>query len=282
MKFVKGQKVIRIESDYGSVKRGCIYKVDEVRGRTGWDLKLKKISGKYSSECFETIIQSIDDVVPEMTLTTKSGEAVTVFHAYEKTSKVSTKEFPGSFSLSDFKEYKPKSFIDSISTETAYARERIIEFLTKPYFEKEKPMTADDYEVVKPFSILDIYRARPDHCTKGMYKFGEEFEELMAELDDRQVDKKWVRIENYVLSKPKNLKWLAEKGFIREKVKDVVLEPGLYLIENNFIYCIIQVGEYLKVLNIKTNVIIYSNIILVPGTSLRELNNLTSNKFKPV
>ena len=75
-----------------------------------------------------------------------------------------------------------------------------------------RPYIIEDLEIVKSFGLIDIYKKNP--CQ-------DEFLKLMESEKGFLIDGKWETIHTVKknLTLMRNLHWLVDKGFLREKVK---------------------------------------------------------------
>jgi len=74
------------------------------------------------------------------------------------------------------------------------------------------------YKVIKPFSILDIFK---DRRMGGCKNFNSEFENLLNEKLLRTVNRKWSEVEHIESSRVlmRNLPWLEKQGWIEEVIE---------------------------------------------------------------
>jgi len=118
--------------------------------------------------------------------------------------------------------------------------------LLNEQFNKEKPME-EEYEVVKSFTIMDLYRTRP--LVAAMYRpsYNRNFYDIMENVFS-QVDKEYWEMQEYIMCMEdvrqagfvgKDAEeMLKRRGFIKEKIKDIVLEPGMKIVNksNNIVF----------------------------------------------
>ena len=245
--FVKGQKLIWV--DYDGLDRKDVGRIvtfikDDLDSLTENLIYIKEEINHYYSCRFKTIIQSIDDVIPGIEVTFKTTENIYKVSSV-KNNKIyilyNSIEYNWGYSLDTFKEYRPKKGGNKI-------------------------MDQKDYEVIKPFTILDIYKKRPYSCRD----FNKEFEALLSEFSEEgwsvnhkfknfKKESTWNSIKTSKVFM-RNLSWLENKNFIKEKVKDVKLEPGMrvktdshtYIIDREQRYIHLKSGNILQESSMKT------------------------------
>ncbi len=270
--FVVGQKVQRIGDPHLSLRIQDVGLIKEIVstghchscGHGDHYRMFGEECGSHCSSYLQTIIQSMDDVVVGMTLTHLFKGEVKVLSWDSEIGKIEylylgqkwyTKD------LGNFKEYKP-----------------IKEFIIK----EEEDMTKE-YKVVKPFSILDIYKARPISCQF----FYEEFEALLEEWENKYncsgIVHSMICLTNYKVL-IRNLSWLEQKGFIEEKTEDIELKVGMKL-KNIHEYKVIDVGDNkIGLLDLKVNIISSVGcelLIFSKGTTLSKVKEKL-NKIKVI
>lgn len=153
-----------------------------------------------------------------------------------------------------------------------------------PYFliEKVGEIDINNYEIPKPFSIIDIYEKRP---FTNVLKFEKEFLELLKEQRKTSINDIWYSIniikDSEVLMR--NLDWLESEGFIKEK-ENICLYYGDKVTFKRFTYKIIKSGSKTGILfNETENSICCLSIIEfsvpIELNKLREIYNLDFNKL---
>lgn len=270
--FVIGQKVVCINEDtFEFITNKKIYEIIDIYG--GY-IKIINDFGSslyYEMNRFKTIIQSIEDVIPGMTLTCIDDGILNESYAGKR--EIIEKVDSGGLWLRGrahyvpmkiewFKEYKPKES------------------------EKEDDMKKE-YEVIEPFNLLDIYKKRSGIGFYG--DFGCFFEDLLQEQIVNEVsDYDFENMEDIMYSESlsKNRYWLEEMGFIKEKKKDVELKPGMILENDRNEYKIIECGydsyNIVFMLYIEENNFMYDYGNKFEAKTLSELNEITGMDFEVV
>lgn len=210
--FVTGQKVVCIAAgEDWEIKKDRIYEVESFDG--SW-VKCKGVYQAYYPRRFKTIIQSLDDVVLGMELTSKFGRGVVT----GKYGNCAMQTVP-----------------DAQSNHINYLiHYKIFEEYVSEENEKEKEMI-EDYEVVKPFTVLDIWDAFKDNhnCSTFQKEFGKLLEECTKEFKNIGCPFEDITTFERFSSIVDNLHHLEEKGFLRKKKEMVILRKGMIL-RNSF------------------------------------------------
>ncbi len=276
--FCKGQKVIRCGHDYSEVVVGGIYTVKRYAVTI---LEFEEVNYNYNKNYFQTMIQSIDDVVPGMELTIKRplydgmemrevGDKIIVKHILQNGTIISKNN--SYIFIRDFKEYKPKEKEENL----------IKAGVLDAKYNNIKVREMKEYRVVGDgFTILEIYKKRPLSCQD----FNKEFEALLEEERQLYVDSPFRDYEDISNSKVlmRNLSWLEQKGFIKERVKDVVLKPGMRVKSSSGnIYLLIEAEGTGSLHMILDNKSYNVNNDLKVGITLRELRNRLSTDYEVV
>ena len=242
-KFVVGQKVICESVGVNPhIKVNGVYTVKNIC-ESGIYIGFNDDKNFYFDHRFRTIIQDTNDVVVGMELTYneswpyldfKNGDTVTVTNTVVNTtdprlSWVFVNEgYP--IGLSMFKEYTPKEGQKEEPKE-------------EPKEESQK------YNVIKPFTLLDIYESQ--EC-KACSEFFDAFEAILIEIIEKGewgISDKFIAFsKNSVTSTMwKYRDEFEERGFIMKKVKDVVLRPGMRLLKKQYNqkqkYTVVESGD---------------------------------------
>lgn len=209
--FVKGQKVICVnDTSFSLLKKGGIYTVNQTEVGCVY---IDHNSYPYPINKFRTIIQSLDDIVVGMELTHKQYGKVRIYGISE--GRIASNYLEGVcvtlFSnTDDFIEYKPK----------------------------EEIMSKEEYEVIKPFNIKDIWDAfKENHsCMTFLVKWRDFLEDFkMNENRSWCVSDRFISFSQECVTKTmwENRDWFEKKGLIKKIEKDVILVPGMKLMETD-------------------------------------------------
>lgn len=240
--FVKGQKVICIDGrSFGLLKKGSIYTVTQTG--VGW-VDLDHNSYPYPMDEFKTIVQSIDDIVVGMELTYKRTNNKIQVIEKNKDCFVHLGPIhrePNYLSFRDlelFKEYKPKEVADLV----------------------KETMSKEEYEVIEPFNIKNIWDAfKENHsCSEFQREWGQflcDFCDGELKREDWNIKDKFISFSEECVTKTmwKNKDWFEKKGLIKKKEKDIVLVPGMRLID--------EFGETYKVILLRYRPKIFGVVI---------------------
>lgn len=269
--FVVGQKIVCVDnSDF--LKSLSINKIYTVVGIGTDVVEIITNKGKkhqYFNTRFKTIIQSDKDVIPEMTLTLKDFTRFGSGDFKEKGTKVTIQD------VDDFGIKCTENYI--------YGIEEFQEY--KPKEDNEESNMKNDYEVVKPFNIYDIYEKGDKNCNEFQIKFGE----LLKEQIDKELSNyDFEDTEDIMYSKIllKNLPYLEEIGFIKEKKRDIELKSGMILKKNELAYKIVSCGQYYfkleYMLYIEDKNFMYDYGRKFEAETLNELNEITGEDFEVI
>jgi hypothetical protein len=263
--FVVGQRVKRINYNFSSVKIGDICIVSKCYPSI---FKIEGSNCLFSMENFKTVIQSINDVIPGMTLTHR-GEQIQVLTA--NTAGVSFVYINDTFNTTGFARY-----IDEFE-----------EYESK--LNKEKTAIKKEYEVIESFNLYDIFYKRNN--ATSLHEFNNFFEDLLKELQERFGNyTKFFNIEDiepvHILSN--NILLLEQLGLIREKQKGIILKPGMKLIDNyGSIFTVVDSGDGISWNGIsllaEESLSVYSmGAVYDKDIALCALNELEGNNFELV
>lgn len=123
-----------------------------------------------------------------------------------------------------------------------------------------------EYEVVKTFNIVDIYEMRP-HDEDG---FGQMFGDLLIEENLwKYTDWEDIQDSETLMN---SLPWLEQQGFIKEKIKDIILEAGMKVKTSDNIYRLVidEKSDFFYFLNGDVCFTVYEKIKI--GFTLSDLN----------
>lgn len=143
----------------------------------------------------------------------------------------------------------------------------------------------EEYEIVRPFNLLDIWNEFDHDC----HEFQVEFGKLLNEYTYNDQKRLWevgskvrsFKKDNIPKTLWDNRKHLEEKDFIKKKEKEIVLEPGMKLVrEIDNIKCMIcQISiDRLRLFNLSDGRGFGSPF--QEGTTLTEYNEIRSKKYK--
>lgn len=266
MSFVKGQKIICIDGDdVIYITKDKIYEALEsdsggvtIEDDKGW-------GSTYREHRFKTIIQSIEDVIPGMTLThsvhgevevLENNGTYTVVEVIKKSETLNSAWHTNN--LENFKEYKPK----------------------------ENQVKEKEYEVPNKFSIKDIWFAFKEH--HSCKEFQKQWGDLMVEYDDASgYDRDFYDIDNVMHSEvlSRNLCHLEEKGLVTAIEKDVLIKAGMkfkvYGSESVWTALSDQSGN----LMFSNGTLLFNECTILKvneGCSLNELNRISRNTFEVI